>query len=189
MYRTSKDRRFRKNKEALRKAFIELVIESGYTHLTVSALTARADVDRMTFYSHYDSIDDIFQEFVDDMEAAISAEIAKEDTFSIDRLFAVLNSLMYKEIEFFRYVAGSGNCGDFRDAFKDTIGRLIQLDMGKVGDLTSSQQLILSDLAAVCIAYSYLDWLAGDYGDVSLDEVIDITKDLLSAHLPWVVYR
>ena len=59
MYKTSKDRRFQKNKKALQQAFIELTVEKGYSALTVSAITRRADVDRMTFYSHYDTIDDI----------------------------------------------------------------------------------------------------------------------------------
>ena len=121
MYKTSKDRRFQKNKKALQQAFIELTVEKGYSALTVSAITRRADVDRMTFYSHYDTIDDIFREFVDDMEHEISERISEEGGFNIDRFFEILNSLMYKEIEFFRHAAAASSA-DLRTAFKDTIG-------------------------------------------------------------------
>lgn len=188
MYKTSKDRRFQKNKKALQQAFIELTVEKGYSALTVSAITKRADVDRMTFYSHYDTIDDIFREFVDDMEREISQKISEEGGFNIDRFFEILNSLMYKEIEFFRHAAAASSA-DLRTAFKDTIGRLIRVDLGSDTDLTESQKTVISDLAAVCIAYSYLDWLTGDYGDISLDEVVAITKGLLKDHLPQVMYN
>ena len=174
--------------KALQQAFIELTVEKGYSALTVSAITRRADVDRMTFYSHYDTIDDIFREFVDDMEHEISERISEEGGFNIDRFFEILNSLMYKEIEFFRHAAAASSA-DLRTAFKDTIGRLIRVDLGSDTDLTESHKTVISDLAAVCIAYSYLDWLTGDYGDISLDEVVGITKGLLKDHLPQVMYN
>ena len=55
MYKTSNDRRFKKNKKEIRRAFIDLVIEKGYDKLTISEITERADINRMTFYSHYES--------------------------------------------------------------------------------------------------------------------------------------
>ena len=190
MYRISKDRRFQKNKRALRRAFLDLCIEKGYSKLTILDITDRADLNRMTFYSHYDAIEDIFQEFVDDMVTEIAGRIEQETEFTLDGFIAILNTVMYREIDFFRYVAKAGNCADFKTTFKDSIGKLIQIDLRKNPSLTHQQQLILSDLDAVCIAWSYLDWLAGDYGeDTTLDEVMDITKDLLKDHLPWVSYR
>ena len=51
MYKTSNDRRFKKNKKEIRRAFIDLVIEKGYDKLTISEITERADINRMTFYS------------------------------------------------------------------------------------------------------------------------------------------
>ena len=44
-------------------------------------------------------------------------------------------------------------------------------------------------LASVCINYAYLDWLAGVYGDISLDAVIDVTKNMLGEQLSQVKYR
>ena len=190
MYKTSKDRRFQKNKRELRRAFIDLCIEQGYQKITISSLTDRADLNRMTFYSHYDTIEDVFQEFVDDMTGEIAARIAEEKEFTIDGFIAILNSVMYREIDFFRYVAKAGSRADFKTAFKDAIGQLIQIDMKKNPSLTKQQQLIMCDLDAVCIAYSYLDWLAGEYGEeTTLDEVMTVTKDLMKDHLPWVSYR
>lgn len=185
MYKTSTDRRFLRNKQLFRRAFIDLVIEKEDTHFSIAALTRKADLNRMTFYAHYDIVEDVFLEFVDDMEKEIAGEIAKLDHFDIDQFFAILNTLMYREIDFFRHVAKAGNRFDFKNAFKECIGRLLQYNTAG----SSNTQRIRSDLCAVCIAYAYLDWLAGEYGDAPLDEVLATTKDLLKDHLPGVSYR
>ena len=49
--------------------------------------------------------------------------------------------------------------------------------------------MIGSDLAATCIAYSYLDWLSGKYGDVELSAVIGITRSFLHDHIGSVDYK
>ncbi|MBR1743871.1 MAG: TetR/AcrR family transcriptional regulator [Lachnospiraceae bacterium] len=59
MYKSSKDRRFQKNKKAIRKAYMELVQEKGYQNVTISDIAEHADINRMTFYAHYDIIEDI----------------------------------------------------------------------------------------------------------------------------------
>ena len=189
MYKTSDDRRFRKNKKEIRRAFIDLVMEKGYEKITISDIAHRADINRMTFYAHYDAIEDIFTEFIDDMEADIMEAISTEEEFSIDRLFNLLNGLMFEEIEFFRRVAKDPSLAAFRKGFKDTISQIIRVDLKQGAEEPLEKRLITSDLVAVCIAYSYLDWLAGDYGDVPLTDVVEITKDMLKTQLTRIEYR
>lgn len=200
MYKTSNDRRFLRNKKIFQQAFIDLVIEKEDTHFSIAELTRKADLNRMTFYAHYDIVEDVFLEFVDDMEQEISREIARLDHFDIDQFFAILNTLMYREIDFFRHVARAGNRFDFKNAFKECIGRLLEFGSAEsqpagkshpaaTSGTAQNAQRIRSDLCAVCIAYAYLDWLAGEYGDATLEEVLALTKDLLKDHLPGVSYR
>ncbi len=189
MYKISDDRRFKKNKKQIRRAFIDLVLEKGYDKLTISDIAERADINRMTFYSHYDAIEDIFDEFVDDMEADIVEAISKEKTFDIETFFEILNSLMYQEMEFFRHVAKDSSLAVFRKGFKETISQLIRVDFKQDIPVSDTSRLIIADLTAVCIAYSYLDWLAGEYGDVPLSTVTEITKNMLTAQLEEIRYK
>ncbi len=53
------DRRVRRTRQALQNALIELIVEKGYDKITVSDLIDRADVGRSTFYSHYETKDDL----------------------------------------------------------------------------------------------------------------------------------
>ena len=166
-----------------------MVIERGYNQLTITEIAEKADVNRMTFYSHYDSIEDIFHELIDDMEADIYELIQKEKDFSIDILFEILNQVMYEEIDFYRYVAKDNSLAILRKKLKDTINQLIRVDLKQGITESESTRIIMGDLTAVCIAYSYFDWLAGEYGDVPLNEVTKITKNMLSTQLAGITFR
>lgn len=189
MYRTSKDRRFRKNKKQIRRAFIDLTIERGLRRITISDLVERADINRMTFYAHYDTVEDVFDEFVEDMETEITNAVSEEKVFDLDHLFTLLNQLMYQEIDFFRYIAKEENCADFRSRFRQAIDRILQVDFAESAAYPAHEKEIRSSLTSVCITYAYLDWLAGAYGDLPLDAVIDVTKNMLSEQFSRLSYR
>mgnify|MGYP006202466261 FL=1 len=53
------DRRVGRTKRRLKAALLELITERGYDAITISDLTDRADVGRSTFYSHFDSKEDL----------------------------------------------------------------------------------------------------------------------------------
>lgn len=187
MYKSSSDRRFQKNKKEIRQAFIRLVMKNkGYHNISISEIAKEADINRMTFYAHYDVIEDIFQEFIDDMEHDIITAVSNEPEFSIDAFFELLNKLMYKEIDFFRFVAKDENCSEFCTAFRKSISKVIVLSSPEHG--TAAQVLIAGDLIASCIAYAYLDWLAGRYKGVSLDDMLLVVKDMLKGQLRLLKY-
>ena len=52
-----KDLRFIKNEREIRKIFREMMAETDYSHITIKELTARAQINRKTFYLHYPSLD------------------------------------------------------------------------------------------------------------------------------------
>lgn len=53
------DRRVRRTKRRLKEALMELLAERDYDAITIRELTVRADVGRSTFYSHYDSKEEL----------------------------------------------------------------------------------------------------------------------------------
>lgn len=187
MYKSSNDRRFQKNKKEIQQAFIRLVMKhKGYHNISISEIAKEADINRMTFYAHYDVIEDIFQEFIDDMETEIITAVSNESEFNIDTFFELLNNLMYKEIDFFRFIAKDENCSEFCTAFRKTISKIIVLNNPETD--TPAQSLIAGDLIASCIAYAYLDWLAGRYKDVKLDDMLLVVKDMLKDQLKSLKY-
>lgn len=61
------DLRVTKTKNAIQSAFREMICEMDYKDITIKELTARALVNRKTFYLHYESLDDLLEELQDDI--------------------------------------------------------------------------------------------------------------------------
>lgn len=58
------DRRIVRTRRAIHLAFIELLTETDYDKITITALAKKADIDRKTFYTHYSSIDELFEDVI-----------------------------------------------------------------------------------------------------------------------------
>ncbi|WP_240999879.1 helix-turn-helix domain-containing protein, partial [Streptomyces sp. Tu 4128] len=63
----AEDRRTRRSRRALGAALVELVLERGFTALTVEDITERADVARATFYAHFRDKEDLFARVTADL--------------------------------------------------------------------------------------------------------------------------
>jgi len=59
MPRKQPDRRVGRTRRRLKEALLELIQERSYDAITIEDITARADVGRSTFYSHFDSKEDL----------------------------------------------------------------------------------------------------------------------------------
>lgn len=52
----ARDRRLRKTEDAIQNAFIKLILENGYESVKISDLIEEADINKSTFYLHYNSL-------------------------------------------------------------------------------------------------------------------------------------
>ena len=61
------DRRQRKTREAIFRAFTELLSKKDFSRITVGEIIQRADVGRATFYSHFETKDYLLKEFCEEL--------------------------------------------------------------------------------------------------------------------------
>jgi len=71
------DRRYTRTHLAIRKAFTNLMLEKEYREITVSEIARLADINRKTFYRHYDSLYSV----LDELQEEIMEELAELQTF------------------------------------------------------------------------------------------------------------
>ena len=61
------DRRQRKTREAIFRAFTGLLKEESYAKITVQQIIDRADIGRTTFYTHFETKDALLESFCADI--------------------------------------------------------------------------------------------------------------------------
>lgn len=61
------DRRQRKTRQAIYRAFEELMAENHYSEVTVVQIIERADIGRTTFYAHFETKEDLLDDMCSDM--------------------------------------------------------------------------------------------------------------------------
>ena len=61
------DRRQRKTREAIFKAFTDLLAKKHFNQITVGEVIERADVGRATFYAHFETKDFLLKEFCEEL--------------------------------------------------------------------------------------------------------------------------
>lgn len=151
------DRRVTRTQTAIRQALIELIEERGFDALTVSDITARANVNRGTFYLHYrdkyDLLEQTQAEIIGNIERIFleGAPLQLEDLNSPDRPLPVI-------VKMFEYLrensalmhAVIGLKGDA--ALQTRIKRAIERDL-ELGALTGGRPLTFLVPREYLIAY------------------------------------
>ena len=75
------DRRVIKTKQAIQDAFERLIVDVDYEKITVSALAREANINRKTFYLHYDSVEDVLNNLARDHAQNTVKMIAEKGLF------------------------------------------------------------------------------------------------------------
>lgn len=87
----SNDMRVQKTLERIHNAFRNLVEKEDYSSLTVSALCLEAKIGRKTFYTYYESLDELLKEMIENITKEYIERIREyrkpEDIFEITRQF------------------------------------------------------------------------------------------------------
>jgi AcrR family transcriptional regulator len=73
------DRRQARTKQLLHKALMELMEEKSADAITVTDISSRADINRGTFYLHYQDVPDMLEQLKEEVFAKISSFILQMD--------------------------------------------------------------------------------------------------------------
>ncbi|MBQ1426466.1 MAG: TetR/AcrR family transcriptional regulator [Succinivibrionaceae bacterium] len=125
------DRRQKKTREAIFRAFTELLKHEPYSKITVQEIIDLADIGRTTFYAHFETKDDLLRSVCSDIfEHVFSEDLHKESThdFSGSKdTKAKITHILYHLKEHMDYLPGilSGESGEiFMSYFKDYLKEL-----------------------------------------------------------------
>ncbi|MBT2654005.1 TetR/AcrR family transcriptional regulator [Bacillus sp. ISL-18] len=100
------DRRIIKSKKAMKDALVSLMQEKDFKDITISDIVVSADLNRGTFYKHYQYKEDILNEIIDEVITNL-IESYREPYKNID-MFEV-NNLTTSAIKIFDHVSKYAN--------------------------------------------------------------------------------
>lgn len=164
------DRRVRKTRELIKNALIELLREKNISAVTVTELTRRADIDRRTFYLHYDRVEDVITEMEQEAAAEIHELLVSSQNFNLRNFFDGLTQILSNNLEFYRIVAGDAHYQRLLYHCKCLLKAELQSCFFASSGLSELDFDICSEYVTSGIIGVYYSWLCNDRG-IPLDEL------------------
>ena len=175
------DRRILKTRAAIQTAFRRLVTEQGLNKVTVSSLAREANIDRKTFYLHYESIDDLVDNEVEQLMTRVVGcidvdRLLEAPRAQIRRAFEEVNAIISEDLELYRYVAGNLSIDFTIDRIARAIARLVQKRPVQTAAANGERIIYLVRFFLVGAVSVYGTWLNSDHR-MPLSQIADLVTD------------
>ena len=169
------DRRIEKTKQAMRHAFVELLKRKPYNAITISELTREANIDRRTFYLHYECIDDLVSEMQQIARDMIAEQLKNCENVQLDTLFDGLTNVVRDKMDFYRVIFTEPSCSAF---FEDGVAAIKYciLASNPNSTLSDQQKEYYTEYIANGIMGLYAYWFRQNNPELSLDAFTEMAK-------------
>lgn len=175
------DRRVAKTRETIRQAYFDLVLEKGGKRVTVSEIARKANIDRKTFYLHYQSTEEIIEEFAEEKTSEMLLRLTTKSFFrrSFDRrIFAEeANSLLRENMDLCRALSSNPDYYFFWRGVEDTVVRHLINSYGRLTRTPASDIIIRVSFFVSGAAGVYRRWFRGEI-DCTLEEATDRMSEI-----------
>lgn len=172
------DLRVIKTQKAIKKAFREMVMEMDAGKITVKELADRAQIHRKTFYLHYTTLDDLFEDVLDDIAEQYYRAI---DRTAPDAPFTEVNRV------FFTFMAEREPweekmvCDPSYRSYSDRLFTATLIHnrsrYNPYSNYSPEEQHIINTFLSLTSVNIYRQWVA-DGKKIPLDDLIDLTNRL-----------
>jgi len=169
------DRRLLRTKRQIRDALLELSGEKQIEKITIKELAERADIDRKTFYLHYDSISGVLEEIHNELLEKLTGIISEHDLFQPDfdalGFFRSVNTLIGEGTDFYRQMVQADKYSFFHEKLKVSMKEYLRKKYHQklAQSPISIQKLNLyAEYTASGVMAIYVEWLKHPELDLEL---------------------
>lgn len=187
MEKSKTDLRVIRTKKAIRDAFCDMIMEMDYPDITIKELTARAMINRNTFYLHYASIDELLEELQDEIAGKfINLQVSYSSMEEIRRLIRVFFENVSVQSPLHERLLCSGSYQFVYDRINAQImGHRKLMNRGVFGMDEASENIIFAFYGTIT-ATLYRQWVA-DGRKLPLEDVIALATNLICDGMSSVV--
>lgn len=189
-----KNRSARRSIRLLKDAFVQLLAEKPYEEISVTDVTRTADLNRGTFYAHFDNIEDLLRCVLEDFAARVALLLdnaASEDFLKNPRpVLDNIGDYLAGNRELFHKLVTSTSVQPFVDSLSSIIRGKVRERAGEpVGAIADADGLSEKDRFTIVadeyivdgVFGTYRAWLAGEYGNLPISAVNEGLARLISA--------
>lgn len=141
-------RRVRMTKMLLKNALIDIMKNKSIHMVSIKEICEEADVNRSTFYRHYDTQYDLYDEIIEDIASDIGA-IYKNDYTTVDFLTKVLEYMESKRETILVILSDNG---------KVSLGEAFVLFTGRFIDHNNTSELVTYVLEFIAAGLTSIIW-------------------------------
>jgi AcrR family transcriptional regulator len=127
---TKTDPRVRRTRRILRDALISLILEKDFASISIRELTDRADVAYITFFRHYESLDallmEVLEEGLADLLVHIETLAKQSDTTRLETEGLLIFEYIQKKSDLFRILFKSQSVARIRKTVLQKISAIFQ---------------------------------------------------------------
>lgn len=198
------DRRVARTRRNIFYAFFRLVQTKPIDEITVSELARHADIDRKTFYLHFQTVQDVYQEFVQTIYAQVSEILTQSDRRGLEHqaridsgeileraadvapfdfvwFYDCLDRIMVENLAFFEKLSKDTTFMFLKNDFKNVLKKAILDHYGdwKGGPGDYQRSLYAEFIAAGAISL-WTDWLQNRQVPLDLfrDSAIGVLREV-----------
>jgi AcrR family transcriptional regulator len=171
-----------RSRESIRRAFAELIHEKGTIDITVKELIYKADVNRSTFYAHYQDIyavlEEIENEVVQKLFAFLDASEHTELLYNPLPFLVRIGTELERNRDFYRLLIETNGSVAFTQKLKDVFLERMLTDRMAFSKIRRQREfLACMNLLASRAVGLYCDWVAGKV-DIPMPELANIVNDI-----------
>ena len=182
----SENRNSRRSIRLLKEAFLRLLAEKPFDQITVSDVTREADLNRGTFYAHYDNIEGLLRATMEDitervsllMDQSLSADFLDDPMPVLSRIGDYLGSDRALHEKIVSSTSVEPFINSLHEMFRKKIRERLRQDTSHPA---TKVDLVTIEYLASGVLGTYRSWLSGDFGDVPVESINGYLSSLVRA--------
>jgi AcrR family transcriptional regulator len=174
-----------RSRKLIRQAFVGLLQEKDLEKITVTDIITRADINRGTFYAHYQDINAVIEQIENEIiEKMLEflAEFRYQNFFQNPLpLLLKISKYLEEDVDFYRILINSNGSEQFLRKLKNNFVQHMKIDTDIPEEIKQSPAfLIRAHFFAGGLVNLYQVWFRGEL-DISLNEIsLELSKIIAS---------
>lgn len=156
------DRRIEKTEMSIRTAIMQLIIDKDYSRITIKELADKANINRKTFYMHYNSIQEVVEEIqneiIDSLMVVIDQYNYLDTNFDAYVLFHSLNQIINANYDFYKRIISANSYEFLIIKVKDVLKHKLTEKFKNQIEMPDAQFYLYAEYLASGIMSMYTEW-------------------------------